>query len=135
MNAREQLQRDEGLKLKPYLDTVGKLTIGYGRNLDDVGISLAEAELMLDHDMSRAAAAVLARIPWAHTLDEVRFAVLVNMAFAGIGTLLTFKKMLAAMERRDWSTAAKELLDSKYRRQVGMRAERLAKQLETGEWQ
>ena len=39
----EQLILHEGLRLKPYRDTVGKLTIGVGRNLDDVGITRAEA--------------------------------------------------------------------------------------------
>ena len=41
----EQLKLDEGVKLKPYRDTAGKLTIGVGRNLDDAGISPTEADL------------------------------------------------------------------------------------------
>ena len=43
----EQLMIDEGFRSKPYSDTVGKLTIGYGRNLDDVGITRNEAFQML----------------------------------------------------------------------------------------
>lgn len=35
----EQLIRDEGVRKFPYKDTVGKTTIGVGRNLDDVGLS------------------------------------------------------------------------------------------------
>jgi lysozyme len=47
------LQRHEGLRLRlrAYRDTVGKLTIGYGRNLDDRGISEDEAGFMLDNDI------------------------------------------------------------------------------------
>ena len=45
----EDLKRDEGFRSHPYRDTVGKLTIGYGRNLDDVGISEREAEQLLHH--------------------------------------------------------------------------------------
>lgn len=136
MTLREQLLRDEGLRLKPYKDSVGKLTIGCGRNLDDVGLSLTEAEYLLDNDIVRAAAAVLAHIPWTHTLDEVRRAALTNMCFnLGVKGLLGFKKSLAAMERGDWRTAAVEMLDSKWAKQVGVRAERLAKQIATGEWQ
>lgn len=136
MTLREQLLRDEGCLLKPYRDSVGKLTIGVGRNLDDVGLSLAEAEYLLDNDISRATAAVLARLPWAMHLDEVRRGVLINCCFnMGIGGLLGFTKMLAAFERGDYDEAARELLASKYATQVGLRAERLATQLVTGAWQ
>lgn len=136
MTLRDQLIRDEGLRLKPYKDGVGKLTIGVGRNLDDVGLSLGEAEYLLDNDIRRATSDVVARIPWCHTLDDVRFAVLVNMSFnLGIGGLLGFTKALAAMEKGEWQAAANAMLDSKWRRQVGIRAERLARQMETGVWQ
>lgn len=138
---RSQLIRDEGLRLRPYRDTEGKLTIGVGRNLDDRGVSFAEAELMLDNDIRLAQATVVARIPFAASLSEIRRSVLVNMAFnMGIGEpgksgLLGFKKFLAAVEREEWEEAAKQMLDSKWRRQVGIRAERLAEQMRTGTWQ
>lgn len=131
---REQLLRDEGCRLKPYRDQVGKLTIGVGRNLDDVGLSQTEADFLLDNDISRATAAVIARVPWAMTLDEVRREVLINMAYnCGIAGLLGFKKMLAACERGDWAAAKTEMLASKWAGQVGERAERLAEQMVTGE--
>ena len=135
MTLRDQLIRDEGIRLKPYRDQVGKLTIGVGRNLDDVGISHAEAHLLLDNDIERATADVAARLPWAGALSLPRAAVLVNLCFnAGIGGLMTFRKMLAALQNEQWETAAKELLDSTYAEQVGPRAHRLARQLETDEW-
>ena len=133
---RSQIVRDEGVRLMPYKDSEGLLTIGVGRCLDRVGISMAEADMMLDNDISRATASVIARIPWAQGLEEVRRGALVNFAFnMGIAGLLGFQKMLAAMERGAWDEAARELLDSKYAGQVGVRAERLARQLVTGEWQ
>lgn len=132
---RAQLQRDEGLRLRLYKDTKSKWTIGYGRNLDDVGVSLAEAEFMLDNDITKHAAAVLSLLPWTTHLDEVRREVLINMSFMGPNKLLTFTKMLAALRRGDWDVAAAELLDSDYHVDVGPRAERLAKQLVTGERQ
>ena len=46
-----QLALHEGLRLKPYKCTSGALTIGYGRNLDARGITEAEAEMMLSHDI------------------------------------------------------------------------------------
>jgi lysozyme len=133
---RQQLYRDEGVRLKPYKDSEGLLTIGVGRCLDRVGISMGESELMLDNDISRATAEVITHIPWSHELDEIRRAVLTNMAFnVGVAGLLKFERMLAALKARDYETAAKEMLDSKWRKQVGPRADRLAKQMVTGEWQ
>ena len=133
---REQLQRDEGCRLKPYRDQVGKLTIGFGRNLDDVGLSQTEADTLLDNDIQRATAAVLAYIPWAHRLDPVRLAVLINMAFnMGIGGLVKKNpKMLAACERGEYAVAATEMLDGPWKDQVDIRAERLAEQMRVGEW-
>lgn len=129
----EQLERHEGLKLKPYRDTVGKLTIGVGRNLDDVGISHAEAMLMLANDVEETERQMQRRFPIVKTLDEVRYYALLNMAFnMGVGTLGQFGNMWLAIGRGDWDTAAVEALDSKWARQVGRRATELAEQLRNG---
>lgn len=48
----DMLIRHEGLRLKPYHDTVRKLTIGIGRNLDDVGITHEEALILLERSQS-----------------------------------------------------------------------------------
>lgn len=135
MTLREQIARDEGLRLKPYTDTTGHLTLGYGRNLTAKGISLAEAELMLDNDLSEASAAVFSRLAWASALNEPRRAVLVGMAFnMGIAGLLGFRRMLAAAEAGTWDEAANEILSSDYAHQVGVRAERYSEQMRRGEW-
>jgi lysozyme len=131
----EQLARDEGVRLKPYRDTVGKLTIGVGRNLDAEGISQAEAMILLANDIQRSAANLSAALPWTSALDDVRRGVLINMTFnLGIGGLLGFKRFLAAMESRDWLGAQMHMMESLWAVQVGDRAKRLATQLETGEW-
>ena len=133
---REQLQRDEGLRLRVYLDQYNHATVGYGHNLDAHGISEAIATALLEEDITRATADVLSRIPAAMSLDEVRRAVLVAMAFnIGIGGLLGFKDLLEALELQDWPASAKAILDSKYARQVGERAHRLAEQMVSGAWQ
>lgn len=133
---RQQLIRDEGLRLKPYRDTVGKLTIGVGRNLEDVGISAEEAEVLLANDLARVSTSVTTALPWVWELDEPRQGVLYNMAF-NLGTrgLLEFRRMLRSLEAHEYHAAAAELLDSTYAGQVGARAQRLARQLETGVWQ
>lgn len=129
----EQLQRHEGLRLKPYRDTVGKLTIGYGRNLDDRGITEEEAGFMLDNDIDLVVAE-LERMPLFLSLSPVRKVVLANMAFnMGMPTLLTFRRMLGALAEKDWDRAAKEMMDSKWARQVGSRADELSELMRLGE--
>ncbi len=130
-----QLALHEGLRLKPYKDTVGKLTIGYGRNLDDVGISRGEAVILLDADMARAESDVLRLFPWVATLDEARQAVLVNMAFnMGIRGLSSFVLTLDAVKHGRYTEAADRMLESKWATQVGHRAVELSEQMRTGEW-
>lgn len=129
----EQLQRHEGLRLKPYQDTVGKTTIGYGRNLDDRGISEDEAGFMLDNDIDQVVAE-LERMPLFLSLNPVRQVVLANMAFnMGVPTLLEFRRMLGALAEQHWDRAAREMMDSKWARQVGSRAEELSELMRRGE--
>ena len=136
MTIYDQLARDEGCRLKPYRDTKGILTIGVGRNIEQLGITIEEAHYLLSNDVTRVDRELTVNLPWFASMDGVRQAVLVNMCFnVGITKLLTFKKMLAAMEVGDWEVAAEEMLNSKYAVDVGDRAKRLATQLITGEWQ
>lgn len=127
------LLRHEGLRLKPYRDTVGKLTVGVGRNLDDVGISREEALLLLRTDIARVEAALDAHLPWRAALDPVRGRVLVDMAFnLGVPGLLTFGAVLAAVRAGAWAEAADAMLRSRWARQVGRRAQELAVMMHTG---
>jgi lysozyme len=130
----DQLIQHEGLRLKPYKDTVGKLTIGVGRNLDDVGITEDEARMMLAADVGRTNAALDRAIPWWRNLDGVRQRVIADMAFnMGVAGLLTFKNTLAAVKEGRWDDASDGMLASKWARQVGGRAVRLARMMETGD--
>lgn len=136
MTLLDQLRRDEGLRLKPYRDSVGKLTIGHGRNLDDRGISEAEADMMMKNDVAEVYCALSANLPWSDNLDDARRAVLANMAYnLGIGGLLGFHKTLYFVQTGDYASAASAMLSSKWAHQVGKRATRLAAQMRSGEWQ
>jgi lysozyme len=131
-----QLQVDEGVRLKPYRDSVGKLTIGVGRNLDDVGVSLEEATLMLEHDVRRTEVGLDANLPWWREMNDARQNVIMNMGFnLGIRKLLGFTNTLRAMEQGDWEAAATGMLASKWAGQVGERAVRLSKIMRTGRFQ
>lgn len=123
----KQLKRHEGFRAFPYKDTVGKLTIGYGRNLDDVGITEQEGRALLLNDVEIAVKEVNVTWPWILDHDEVRQQVIYNVAFnMGVPRLSGFKKMFAAMEDFDYEKAAEEMLDSKWATQVGDRATELA---------
>ena len=125
----------EGLRLKPYTCTAGKLTIGFGHNLEDNGITLEIAEILLRTDLACARMEVFAKFPWLMKLNEPRQYVLVDMCFnIGISRLLTFKKMLLALQEGDYERAAHEMLDSKWAKQVGKRATRLAEIMRKGEY-
>ncbi|MDA3812945.1 MAG: glycoside hydrolase family protein [Candidatus Cloacimonetes bacterium] len=117
------IKRNEGLRLKPYRCQAGKLTIGYGRNLEAKGISIKEAEYLFRNDINIVTKQVAIRIEFYRKLSYKRKLVLVDMAFnMGIEGLLGFKKMLAAMKSGDFREAGKELMRSKYAEQVKTRA-------------
>lgn len=135
MSLIEQLKRHEGLKLKPYKCTADKLTIGVGRNLEDVGISEEEAEMLLQNDIQRATVQVKTEFPWTEQLDEVRFSALINFTFnVGIGTVGKFVNAMALLRDGSYDMAADEFLNSRWAKQVGQRAIEVTDQIRTGEW-
>ena len=135
----KQLSRDEGRERSAYPDSKGFLTIGVGHLVDkrkNAGLHEEVIDLQLKLDIQEKTREVLYALPWASALDEARLGVLINMAF-NLGTqgLLGFKKMLKAIQAKDWTKAALECADDNYVKDVGDRAYRLARQLLTGEWQ
>ena len=130
--AAELIKKHEGLRLKPYKCTAGKITIGYGRNLDDNGITQYEAEQMLHNDIQNCYAECVKLKCW-NKLNEARQAALLDMCFnLGISRLKNFKKMLAALEVGAYSRAASEAMDSTWAMQVKSRATELSKIIEKG---
>ena len=128
-----QLRQHEGMRTRPYRDSVGKLTIGIGRNLDDIGISPEEAVVLCLNDIGTADRMLTAAFNWYPSLVGDRKYALVNMCFnLGLTRLKKFRKMIAALEHNDFDTAAKEALDSKWAKQVGNRADEIAEQIRMG---
>lgn len=139
------LKRHEGYRQKPYQCTAGKWTIGYGTNLeaagysdqeirklDVIGWSQSEAETKLIWDI-RTIVAALEKLPLWAGLDDARRAVLIDMAYnLGVGGLLKFKRLLAAVEQRDWSGAVFEMLNSKWAKELPTRSAELRNVMKTG---
>ncbi|MEF3694618.1 MAG: lysozyme [Candidatus Cloacimonadota bacterium] len=105
-----QLVRHEGLRLKPYRCTAGKLTIVVMNGFpirsgmtDDCGISQKEAYAMLERDIRDCEQWLIDEIPEIYNkLDEVRQSVLLNMCFnLGIKGLLGFKNTLTFISAGD----------------------------------
>jgi lysozyme len=129
----DQLIRHEGLELKVYKCTEGIETIGIGRNLVDRGVTEEEARYLCNNDIEIVEHELLRNFPFVADLDDVRLRVILDMAFnLGISRLRNFKKMWEALEGADYETAAIEMMDSKWARQVKTRAYTLARMMETG---
>ncbi len=146
----------EGLRLQVYKDTLGIDTIGIGRNLEDRGITKEELadldiptiEHVYEYGITEADAVYLATNdvqiveeelvrahPCVDRLDSVRQLILIDMAFnMGVPRLCKFKKMWAAVHNEDYPTAAKEMLDSRWAKQVKGRATKLANAMHNGEF-
>lgn len=127
-----QLTKDfeGGFRSKPYKCTAGKLTIGYGRNLDDVGVSLDEAEYMFNNDFNKAYTDLLRLLKVKEVnvedLSECRLFVLTDMMFnLGYGRLSLFKKLFQALKNHDYVAASDEMKDSNWYKQTGNRAKKL----------
>ena len=133
MNITDMLIQDEGLKLKPYYCTENKLTIGAGRNLEANGISESEARFMLMNDIQRCERGLMSSATF-NALDDVRQMAIINMAFQlGVNGCFSFRKMWAALDRKEWQAAHDEALNSLWAQQTPNRAKRIARVLLTGE--
>lgn len=125
----EDLKLEEGWRPQPYRDHLGFLTIGYGFLIDPEK-SVALPRVVGEHWLLYEAAKKVDQLeklwePFKHQPEEVQRA-LGNMCYnLGVGGVLKFKHMLAALEEGDRETAAEEALDSKWAKQVPMRAKRV----------
>lgn len=131
-----ELLRDEGFIPDAYQDHLGYWTIGIGRLIDGRkggGITREEAEYLLENDIGRTLLQLRSKIKFFNDLSDARQRALVNMAFnLGVAGLLKFRRMLAALEAGHYKRASEEALNSRWARQVGARAQRIANMIENG---
>lgn len=151
LTSRHALRTDvmgaEGFRQFPYLDCCGKpwrdcqcvkkgkLTIGFGRNLDDVGISTLEGEVLLDHDLYTAESHAGKAFDWFGACSELRQRAVVELVFnLGIVGFKGFRQTIAAIKAKQFKAASLHLLDSLWATQVGeTRSSRIARYLRDGE--
>lgn len=131
---KNMLVEEEGYRQFPYKDTKGILTIGIGRNLESKGVSMSEALFMMDNDINNAITLLNQKISCFGALGPIRQIVLIDMAFNLQNRLFEFVNTIAAIERGNYQLAAQEMLKSQWAQQVGKRAIRLSKMMETGKY-
>jgi len=133
MKIEDYIKLNEGLRLKPYRCSAGKLTIGYGRNLEDVGVSKKEAELLLENDIENCVNSLFDVFDNFISLSYNRRMVLTDMIFnLGRTRFVKFKKMIQAIKDEDFDEAALQILDSQYAEQLPSRSERNANMMKEG---
>lgn len=135
-----QLKGDEDTRPYVYQDSEGYWTIAVGRLVDKrkpgCGLRPEEMAFMLNNDIDERIDQVSRTLPWFQNLDDARKGVLLNMAFQmGLTGLLKFAETLDLVRQGRYAEASTEMLDSLWAHQTPHRAQRLAKQMLTGEWQ
>lgn len=135
-----QLRGDEGVKAHAYQDHLGFWTIGVGRLVDErkagSGLRPEEITFLLNNDIDDRIRELGRRLPWFLNLDAARQGVLLNMSFQmGVDGLLGFRNTLRLVEQGRYAEAANAMLQSKWAGQTPERAQRMAVQMRTGQWQ
>jgi len=139
------LVRDEGIRTRVYRDSLGYKTIGIGHLLDKrkggeplrniLGvdkntITVPEAYKVLAHDVNKTAKQLYSKLPWLKTKPEPVQRDLINMGFnLGTNGLLNFRRTLNDIKYDKYTEAARDMLQSKWAKQVGPRAERIAMEI------
>lgn len=135
MNLIDQLVKHEGVRHKVYTCPAGKMTIGVGRNLEDLGLSDDEIYYLLKNDIRRVDEELNNAFRWYKNLDSVRKDAMINMGFnLGLPRLRGFRLALKCMETGDYREAAVEFLDSLWAEQVGRRALDVSHMIQYGEY-
>lgn len=138
----DELRFDEGVRYVPYRDTKGIPTVGVGHNLQasplpagwSYPLTDVQVDTLLQSDLQNVYMDLNRSLPWWTDLNDVRQRVICNMTFnLGLNKLVGFKNTLAAMRQGRWDDAAQGMLNSAWASQVGARAKRLSKMMETGE--
>ena len=153
-----QLVIDEGLRLFPYRDSLGIITIGIGRNLEgkgltkdelfflgikektkedvikklmETGISKDDAFYLCDNDIDEIFLQLKNALPWFESKPDAVQQILCNMGFMGVSKLLKFKNTLNLIKIGKYEEASIEMLNSLWAKQVKSRAIRLSDRMKS----
>lgn len=128
----KQIKEHEGLVLKPYKCTANKLTIGYGHNLEDNGLSKTACEFILFEDIDEAKKnlyAVFTKKFFENLSNNQKIALIDMMFNLGLSRFLTFKKFILAVKNKDFIKASAEIINSRAYQQNKKRYKKLSEQI------
>ena len=115
-----------------------RVTIGVGRNIDvrgGPGLRESEIQFMLANDLEEGEHLLSRTFPWFDALSDVRRAVLIDMHHnLGMQRLKRFEQTLASVAAGNYRKASLQMTQSRWARQVGSRAQRLAEMMQSNEW-
>ena len=137
---REQLEIDEGCVYEIYNDHLGYPTFGIGHlvresdpeNGSPLGTEISEDRVneAFDADIEIVLSDCNILYPDFEDLPEEAQQIIANMMFnLGRPRLSKFVGMKRGVDAKDWNSAADEMVDSRWYRQVGARAERLVNRM------
>ena len=130
MSLIESIKENEGYKSTVYTDTLGFDTIGYGFAIKDLELDEEVCDLILDKKLDKLIDATNKKFPFLRELPQDKCEVIFEMVYQlGLNGVSMFKKMLKALENKDYDKAAAEMLDSLWAKQTPDRAIKLSNQM------
>ena len=137
---REQLKIDEGCVYEIYNDHLGYPTFGIGHLVREsdpehgspLGTEVSEDRVIeaFDADVEIVLSDCSTLYPDFDDLPEEAQQIIANMMFnLGRPRLSKFVGMKRGVDVKDWNSAADEMVDSRWYRQVGARADRLVNRM------
>ncbi len=137
---KEEIKADEGYKNEIYLDHLGLPTLGVGHliketdpeNCLEVGTHIDDERVneLFEQDLNVTIDECTLLYDDFYVLPEEVQLIIANMMFnLGRPRLSRFHKMKKAIDDRDWQEASNQMKDSKWYRQVTLRAERLCRRM------
>jgi lysozyme len=131
--ARALVERHEGRRQRLYRCTAGKLTIGVGWNIEDRGLPNHIIDALLEYTLDGAAEDLDVVIPNWRTMSVRRQVALLDWSVQlGRVRMTGFRRAVVALRSEQYSTAAREMRDSTWARQVPSRAATITQAIEEG---
>jgi lysozyme len=127
MSLIESVKESEGFRDKVYKCTEGFDTIGYGFAVKDLVLEEDICEMILERKLEKLIESTDKKFPFLRGLPLDKSEVVYEMVYQmGLSGVSKFKKMLAALEKKDYEKSATEMLDSRWAKQTPNRALKLS---------
>ena len=128
-----EIKKEEGFRMEVYKDTLGFSTGGYGHKMLEGEIpptDMAGWTKLFERDFARAVSGAEELLMICPNVDDTARHIVVEMCYQmGSYGVSKFHGMLSALQKSDYVTASKEMLDSRWAKQTPKRAMRMAERM------